>query len=114
MINQWTPKQGGVADPEHIEGDGGLGALAGTSNGAPHDASDGPARQECGDVPGETMPAPEGAGVGARPYAAIAFSWDWAKRDIVDLQIDDCFLDEYDSDDLFVALRDALDEWLRR
>jgi hypothetical protein len=42
----------------------------------------------------------------------ISFSWSWQSKDVVDLSIDGVFLDEYEDDDLFVAVRDALTEWL--
>jgi hypothetical protein len=42
----------------------------------------------------------------------IAFSWSWQSKNVADLSIDGIFLDEYESDDIFVAVRDALTEWL--
>ena len=42
----------------------------------------------------------------------ISFAWSWKSKDVVDLAIDGLYLDEYEDDDLFVAVRDALTEWL--
>jgi hypothetical protein len=43
---------------------------------------------------------------------SISFAWSWKSKDVTDLAIDGLYLDEYESDDLFVAVRDALTEWL--
>jgi len=43
---------------------------------------------------------------------SISFAWSWKSKDVTDLSIDGLYLDEYESDDLFVAVRDALTEWL--
>jgi hypothetical protein len=42
----------------------------------------------------------------------IAFSWSWNRKDVIDLSIDGLYLDEYESDDLFIAVRDAITDWL--
>lgn len=54
---------------------------------------------------GPPQPAPTGR-------VDISFSWSWQSKDVVDLSVDGLYLDEYESDDLFIALRDALNEWL--
>lgn len=43
----------------------------------------------------------------------IQFTWSWETKTLDDLAIDGLYLDEYESDDIFVALRDALTEWLK-